>query len=99
MVICTILITTIVIESVDHICTYMYTSCPARRCLGIRAPLNFVPSLEASCGSAQLCCFAPVARLNFLASESTAQPTDNPIEKLCSALASVGFKQRAVFEW
>ena len=71
-----------------------YTSCPARRCSGICAPLNFVASLLRlsstlslrSRGSAQLCRFAPVVPLSFLASRLIAQPTDNPIEKLCSPL-------------
>ena len=39
-----------------------------------------------SCGSTQLCRFAPVSPLSFLASRSITQSTDNPMEKLCSAL-------------
>ena len=74
---------------------YDETSCPARRCSGTRAPLNFVASLLCMAPlsfvasflcSAQLCRFAPVAPLSFLASRVIPQPTENPIEKLCSAL-------------
>ena len=38
--------------------------------------------------------FAPVAPLSFLASRSIAQPTDSPIEKLCSTLNFCGLKKR-----
>ena len=48
--------------------------------------------------SAQLCRFAPVAPHSFLASRSVAQPTDDPMEKLCSALNFCWLK-KGVFEW
>ena len=67
------------------------------------APLNFVASLLCMASlnfvasflcSAQLWRFAPVAPLSFLASRSIAQPTDNPIEKLCSALNSCWLEKK-----
>ena len=51
------------------------TSCPARRCLGIRYS-----------HSAQLCRFAPLTLPSFLVSRLNTQPTNDHIEKLCSAL-------------
>ena len=77
---------------------YSSTSCPARRCSGIRAPLHFVASFLCSAHALplSLCC----GPLSFLASRSIAQPTENPIEKICSPLNFCWLeKKKAVFEW
>ena len=63
---------------------------------GIHVPLKFVASLLWL--RSTLCCrFAPVAPLSFLASPSIAQPTDNPVEKLCSALNFCWLQQKRPF--
>ena len=64
-----------VFKTSHFVCLALYclTSCPARRCSGILAPLS------------------------SLASWSIAQPTDNPIEKLCSALIFCWLKKKGRF--
>ena len=60
------------------------TSCPARRCLGIRAPLNFVASLP----------------WLHSASSLPDRNTDDPIEKFCSAVNFCWLqKEKVFFEW
>ena len=55
------------------------------------------PALLGHSRSAQLCRFAPVAPHSFLASRSFAQPTDDPMEKLCSALNFCWLKKKKPF--
>ena len=64
--------------------SYKRTSCPARRCSGIRAPLNFIASLLWLRSASSL----PDRSLN---------PQITPVEKLCSALNFCWFENKRPF--